>query len=83
MHAAMARHDLAPYSDTEAHCIAAGLIAWYCSSTEAWMGGYGKELRDLFSRGDAQWRDLKSARRGIRCARLATTQLDLVECCAN
>lgn len=68
-------------NDAQMHCAVAGLIARYCSVTEATLASYGKELKDLVGAGDAQWRDLASDRRGIRCARTATTDEALLKCC--
>jgi hypothetical protein len=67
--------------DSQAHCLAAGLIARYCSVTEASLASIGKEIGDLFGRGDAEWRDLQSDRRGIRCARDSRNDAGLRECC--
>ena len=67
--------------DAQAHCIAAGLIARYCSVTEAGLASLGKELRDLLGPGDAQWRDLTSDRRGIECARRVDSNTSLQACC--
>lgn len=67
--------------DSQAHCLAAGLIARYCSVTEAYLASIGKELKDLFGPGDAEWRDLQSDRRGIRCARDSRDAASLQECC--
>lgn len=47
------------------------------------MAGLGKELRDLFTEGDAEWRDLRSNRRGARCGKSANTDADLAECCST
>lgn len=66
-----------------AHCLAAGLIARYCSITEAYMAGSGKELRDLLGRGDAEWDDWRADRAGIACARTAEDDMQLEECCAR
>jgi hypothetical protein len=68
-------------NDAQMHCAAAGLIARYCSVTEATIASYGKELKDLVGAGDAQWRDLESDRRGIRCARSAPDTAGLLQCC--
>lgn len=68
-------------NDAQLHCAAAGLIARYCSVTEATLASYGKELKDLFGAGDAQWRDLESDRRGIRCARSNGSNESLLRCC--
>lgn len=68
-------------NDAQLHCAAAGLIARYCSATEATLASYGKELKDLFGGGDAQWRDLESDRRGIRCARSNGSNESLLRCC--
>ena len=81
MRAAIAPIDLEGRPDREQHCVAAGLIAHRCSVTEAWLASYGKELRDLFGPGDAEWRDVRSDRRGIECAQSATSASDLVACC--
>ena len=66
MQAAVAKADFERQPDDVAHCTAAGLIARYCSVTEAGLASIGKEIRDLFTAGDAQWRDLMSDKRGVR-----------------
>ena len=48
--------------DKRAHCLAGGLIARYCSITEAYLAGASKEVRDLLSQGDAEWRDWRADR---------------------
>jgi hypothetical protein len=83
MQGALAKHDVASHPDDEAHCIAAGLIALHCSKTEAWLAGVGKEVRDLFGHGDAEWRDLRSDGRGIECAQSARDDTRLVACCTS
>lgn len=83
MRQAFAGYDLKARPDDEAHCIAAGSIARRCSVTEARIASYGKEFRDLFSRGDAQWRDIESDRRGIECARSATDEAAFLACCTK
>lgn len=65
----------------ELHCMAAGMIARYCSAPEAHLAGLGKELRDLLGAGDPQWSDVAQNRRGIACARGAGTDAELLECC--
>jgi hypothetical protein len=67
--------------ERRAHCLAAGLIARYCSITEAYMAGSGKEIRDLLGPGDAQWEDWRADRAGIACARTARDDAGLEECC--
>jgi hypothetical protein len=69
--------------DELAHCFAAGLIARHCSVGEAMMASVGKELRDTFGAGDAQWQDLVADRRGIRCAQQASSDAELERCCSN
>src|SRR4026208_225982 len=54
-------------SDKRAHCIAGGLIARFCSPTEARLAGLGKEVRDAFGPGDADWSDWQATRAGVRC----------------
>jgi hypothetical protein len=81
MRAALARHDLESLPDEQAHCAAAGLIAWRCSVTEARIASYGKEFRDLFDGGNAEWSDLAADRQGILCARSATDEIGLLNCC--
>jgi len=81
MQAAVAKVDLQHQPDTVAHCTAAGLIARYCSLTEAGMASIGKEIRDLFTAGDAQWRDLMSDKRGVKCARQSRNDQELSTCC--
>jgi hypothetical protein len=67
--------------DDEAHCLASGLIARYCSIPESYLAGLGKEARDLIGPGDAQWRDLTSDRIGNDCARHAESDEALATCC--
>jgi hypothetical protein len=69
--------------EKRAHCLAAGLIARYCSITEAYLAGSGKELGDLMGRGDAEWEDWRADRAGIACARSATNDVQVEECCAR
>ena len=45
------------------------------------MAGIGKELRDLFTGGDAEWGDLRADWKGIRCARQASDDGALNACC--
>lgn len=67
--------------EAQAHCLASGLIARYCSLTEAYLAGAGKELRDLFGAGDAEWSDWRADRAGIACARRADNDDALAACC--
>jgi hypothetical protein len=69
--------------DARAHCLAAGLIARYCSSSEAYLAGIGKELRDLLGPGDAEWKDWRADRVGIDCARHAEGDDELDSCCSS
>jgi hypothetical protein len=69
--------------DKRAHCQAAGLIARYCSPTEAYLAGAGKEWRDLFTGGDVEWADWRADRVGIECARHAEDDAGIVVCCAS
>jgi hypothetical protein len=70
-----------PAADSQAHCLAAGRIARYCSVAEAWLASLGKEVLDLLGPGDAEWRDLQSDRRGIVCARGTSDDAELRTCC--
>lgn len=67
--------------DSFRHCLATGLITRYCSASEAVIAGVGKELRDLFGRGDASLADLRADRRGLSCARQAEDDAGLLRCC--
>lgn len=71
----------AELTDARAHCLASGWIAQRCSRVEAYLAAVGKELRDLFGAGDAQWSDWRADRAGLRCARQAPNA-DLAGCCA-
>lgn len=68
--------------DERAHCMAGALIARYCSRGEAYLAGAGKELRDLFGPGDADWRDWRADRAGIACAKDTTDDADIANCCS-
>jgi hypothetical protein len=67
--------------DDRAHCLAAGFIARYCSVSEAYLAAIGKELKDAFGPGSAEWRDWQANRRGIRCAKTSATDDELYACC--
>ena len=67
--------------DKQAHCTASGLIARYCSPTEAYIAGMSKEFRDLFGGGDAEWGDWRADRVGVSCARHADDDEALTACC--
>ena len=67
--------------DRQKHCVAAALIARYCSVTEAALASVGKEMQDLLGPGDAEWRDLQSDRRGIDCARASASDEATVTFC--
>jgi hypothetical protein len=73
----------AELTDDRAHCVAAGLIARYCGVFDAHLAGVGKEMRDLFGRGDAAWRDWRADRKGIRCAQRAQDDAALTACCES
>ena len=64
-----------------AHCLAAGGIAQRCSVFEADLAGLGKEVRDVFTGGDASWADWRADRTGIRCVKLGKTAEALATCC--
>ena len=70
-------------SDKPAHCLASGLIARHCSIGEAYMAGAGTEILDLFGHGDAEWSDWQADRRGIACARRASSDEQVAECCES
>jgi hypothetical protein len=69
--------------DKRRHCLAGGLIARYCSVSEAYLAGLGKELSDLLGPGDAEWTDWQADRAGVRCARKSVTDEDVAACCAQ
>jgi len=68
--------------DKEAHCLAAGMIARYCSRPEAYTASVGKELSDLFNgSGDFERGDLVADRLGIGCERHAESDETVKSCC--
>ncbi|MFC4308893.1 hypothetical protein ACFPN2_07350 [Steroidobacter flavus] len=67
--------------DKRQHCLAGGFIARYCSGSEAYLAGAGKEIKDLFGGGDAEWGDWRADRAGIACARSANDDDALAKCC--
>jgi hypothetical protein len=69
--------------DKRAHCLAGGLISRYCSVTEAYLAGAGKEVRDLLGHGDAEWADWRADRTGIACAEAGTEDSALAQCCLD
>jgi len=83
MEAVLANKLPAGLPDDRAHCLASGLIARYCSRGEAYLAGLGKELRDLFGPGHAQWQDWRADRAGISCAASATDDAGIAKCCSG
>ena len=81
--AVVRRHVPAGLYDKRAHCIAGGLIARFCSPTEARLAGFAKELRDLFGGGDADWADWQATRHGVRCAASRADVASIIACCEN
>jgi hypothetical protein len=69
--------------DKRAHCLAAGGIAQRCSVMEARLAGVGKELRDVFTRGDPSWADWRADKAGIACAKRSRDAGELAACCAS
>lgn len=69
-------------ADKRAHCLAGGLISRYCSITEAYLAGAGKEVRDLLGRGDPEWADWQADRVGIECARKSVDDASMAQCCS-
>jgi hypothetical protein len=81
---AVLREKLPPdLPDKRAHCLAGGLISRYCSVTEAYLAGAGKEVRDLLGHGDAEWGDWRADRVGIQCARESADDAFLAQCCTE
>jgi hypothetical protein len=79
--AAIDQHLPSNLPDKLAHCIAGGLVARYCSPTEARLAGLAKELRDMFGHGDAEWSDWTATRAGVRCAGDGADPGAIVACC--
>jgi hypothetical protein len=79
--AVLDRHLPSGLRDKQAHCIAGGLIARFCSPTEARLSGLAKELRDVFSAGDADWSDWQATRAGVRCSAPGADVASIVACC--
>jgi hypothetical protein len=77
------QHLPADLPDELAHCLAAGLIARYCSPAEAHLAASGKEVRDLFGRGDASRADWQASRIGIGCAHRTQDEEALRACCST
>jgi hypothetical protein len=69
-------------SDKRQHCLVSAYIAQQCSVTEAYLAGIGKELRDLFGHGDAEWADWQADRAGVSCGRMQSDAAALQACCA-
>jgi hypothetical protein len=70
-------------ADKLAHCVAGGLIARYCSPTEARLAGIAKEVRDLFTGGDVELADVQATFAGVQCAQSAPDLADLEACCTT
>ena len=69
-------------TDKRLHCLVSAQIARQCSVSEAYLAGIGKELRDLFGRGDAEWADWQADRAGVSCGRMQGSDVDIHACCA-
>jgi hypothetical protein len=69
-------------ADKRLHCLVSAQIARQCSVSEAYLAGMGKELRDLFGAGDAEWADWRADRAGVRCGR-SSDEAVIEACCAR
>jgi hypothetical protein len=69
-------------SDARAHCLASAGIARRCGGGEAWLAGWGKELKDLLGRGDASRADIAANAAGRRCAAQTANDEVVPTCCA-
>jgi hypothetical protein len=81
--AVLDQHVPSGIKDKLAHCVAAALIARYCSPAEATLVSMGKEVRDMFGAGDAEWADWRADRAGIRCAAESVSDAAVSTCCAS
>lgn len=70
------------FTDKHQHCLAAGMVARYCSLGEARLAAWGKEFNDALGTGDADLHDLEADYAGIDCARAARGDAALRQCCA-
>jgi hypothetical protein len=68
-------------SDPEKHCLASAGIARRCSTFEAWLAGWGKELKDALDGGDASFADLEDDHRGRDCAQRSDDPDVWLQCC--
>jgi hypothetical protein len=82
MRATVAAKVPAQFGDKHRHCLAAGMIARYCSLSEARLASWGKEVEDAIGPGDADRRDLDADYVGIGCARESPDDAALARCCA-
>jgi hypothetical protein len=80
---AVLERDVPPHlADKLAHCVAGGLIARYCSPTEARLAGLAKEIRDLFTGGDVEFADVQATFAGVQCAESASDAAGAEACCS-
>jgi hypothetical protein len=70
-------------ADKRLHCLASAQIARQCSVTEAYLAAMGKEVRDLFGAGDAEWADWRADRVGVYCGRSSEDVTAVEACCAK
>jgi hypothetical protein len=56
-------------NDKYKHCVISCKIAKHCGTAPAAAAGWGKEMIDLFTPGDADWDDIVADHKGIRCAK--------------
>jgi hypothetical protein len=68
--------------DKRLHCLAAARVAQRCSTIEATLATYLKELGDVFGRGNAELADIRAGHAGIRCARAERRGADHPACCS-
>jgi hypothetical protein len=70
-------------NDKHLHCLVSAQITQQCSVIEAYLAGMGKELSDLFGRGDAEWADWRADRAGVSCGRSEEGAVAIDACCAK
>jgi RHS repeat-associated protein len=54
-------------NDKYKHCVVSCYIDVTCDKTTAQAAGIGKEIKDIFGPGNAEWADWQADKEGIRC----------------
>jgi hypothetical protein len=68
-------------NDKAKHCSVSCIVAYNCSRTGSFLIGALKEFQDIFTKGDADWKDMKANRSGIKFSKIVDNENECFDAC--